>query len=29
MTEWLNKTLRHEGPVGEGIRQRQPKSQVQ
>jgi len=25
MTEWLNRTLRHQGPVGEGIRQRQPK----
>lgn len=25
MTEWLNATLRHEGPVGQGIRQREPK----
>jgi alpha-L-fucosidase 2 len=25
MTEWLNTTLRHKGPVGEGIRERQPK----
>jgi len=25
MTEWLNTTLRHKGPVGEGIRPRQPK----
>jgi len=25
MTEWLNSTLGHQGPVGEGIRQRQPK----
>jgi acetyl esterase len=25
MTEWLNTTLRHAGPVGEGIRERQPK----
>ena len=30
MTEWLNKKLVHEGRVGEGIRQRQPKaSQMQ
>jgi len=26
MTEWLNKKLGHEGPVGEGIRPRQPKA---
>jgi alpha-L-fucosidase 2 len=25
MTEWLNTMLRHEGPVGEGIRERQPR----
>jgi alpha-L-fucosidase 2 len=25
MTEWLNTTLRHEGPVGEGIRKREPR----
>ena len=25
MTEWLNTTLHHKGPVGEGIRPRQPK----
>jgi len=25
MTEWLNATLRHKGPVGEGIRDRQPR----
>ena len=26
MVEWLNTTLHHKGPVGEGIRPRQPKS---
>jgi alpha-L-fucosidase 2 len=25
MVQWLNTTLRHKGPVGEGIRERQPK----
>jgi dipeptidyl aminopeptidase/acylaminoacyl peptidase len=25
MTEWLNTTLRHNGEVGEGIRERQPR----
>jgi len=24
MTEWLNKTLGHHGPVGEGVRKREP-----
>jgi acetyl esterase len=24
MTEWLNKTLEHQGPVGEGVRKREP-----
>jgi alpha-L-fucosidase 2 len=24
MTEWLNKTLGHQGPVGEGVRKREP-----
>ena len=26
MTEWLNRTLKHEGPVGEGVRKREPAS---
>jgi alpha-L-fucosidase 2 len=24
MTEWLNRTLGHQGPVGEGVRKREP-----
>ena len=24
MTKWLNKTLGHQGPVGEGVRKREP-----
>ena len=24
MTQWLNKTLGHKGPVGEGVRKREP-----
>ena len=28
MTEWLNKTLGHQGPVGEGVKKRQPIASV-
>jgi alpha-L-fucosidase 2 len=29
MTEWLNRVLRHNGPIGEGIRPRQPAAPAQ